>query len=460
MRRLIAVWLATVPWLAGAGLTESEVVESVRRHHPLLLAAMAGMEIAEGNYLEAQGRFDTTLRFGADSDSFGYYENRRADVSLEQPMAFQGMSAYGGYRVGDGTFAPYDGKLETRSLGEWRSGLKLPLFRNREIDGRRAGLEQARFGRAIAGLSVEQQRLVLLQAAISRYWLWVAAGQRLAATRNILEIAQKRQQLLEEGVREGQLPAIEATDNRRAILQRQASLIEAERWFQQAAIDLSLFLRDANGRTRVTRFEDVPLEFPANPEAAAIDLDAAIREAVRRRPEIARLRAQVDQTGVDLRLAQNAAKPAVDLFAGFTAESGTGPVRRGPREFKAGLAFEFPLQNRSARGKQSASEAKIRQLERQEVFLREQVEAEVRDAWSAVEAARARVDVLAGEVRVSRELEEAERSRFELGEGTLFILNLREQATLDAEVRRLAAQAEVQRARASYEFATGRLLDR
>jgi hypothetical protein len=63
-------------------------------------------------------------------------------------------------------------------------------------------------------------------------------------------------------------------------------------------------------------------------------------------------------------------------------------------------------------------------------------------------------------VRVSRELEEAERTRFEVGDGTLFMLNLREQATLDAAVREALAHADYQRARAAYEYATGALLFR
>ena len=46
----------------------------------------------------------------------------------------------GGWRVGDGKFAPYDGKLDTRSYGEWSGGLKLPLWRDRAIDPRRAEL--------------------------------------------------------------------------------------------------------------------------------------------------------------------------------------------------------------------------------------------------------------------------------------------------------------------------------
>ena len=78
---------------------------------------------------------------------------------------------------------------------------------------------------------------------------------------------------------------------------------------------------------------------------------------------------------------------------------------------------------------------------------------EVRDAASAVNAAFQRVQVIRDEVEVSRELEEAERTRFELGEGTLFILNLREIQTGEAAIREVLAHADYQRALAQYEQA-------
>lgn len=462
MRYALSFLLLSITLRAQSPVVHVEdVIESVRQRYPMLLAALADREIAQAEVLAAEGRFDVTLRSRLDSDSLGYYSNRRFDMWVEQPLSLHGMSVYSGYRVGDGEFAPYDGKLATRSLGEIRSGFKLPLLRDRAIDSRRADLEKARIGRKLADLSLDQQRLAVMQSAISRYWTWVALGRRLAVTRHVLEIAEARQRLLEEGVRAGQLPRIEAIDNERAILQRRSTAVEAERAFQQGSIELSLFYRNSAGAPIVPAVDQVPLHFPEPVAGASPDVEAGIREALQRRPEIDRLEAQSHQNDVDVRLARNAAKPAVDVVAGFVSESGVSPaVRRGPQEFKAGLSFDFPLRNRTALGKQAAAEAKARQFDIRLGFLRDQVAAEVRDAASAVAAARQRLDLLGDEVRVSRELEEAERTRFELGEGTLFMLNLREQATLDAAIREALAQADYQRARAGYEYATGSLLYR
>lgn len=438
-----------------------DVIESVRQHYPTLLTALLDVDIAEADVLAAQGRFDLTVRSRLDSDSLGYYSNRRFDTWIEQPLSFQGTSVYSGYRIGEGEFAPYDGKLATRPLGEIRSGLRLPLLRDRAIDTRRGELAKAQIGRKLADLSLDQQRLAVLQTAISRYWSWVALGRRLAVTRDVLQIAEARQKLLEDATREGQLPRFEAVDNQRAILQRRSAAVDADRAFQQSSIELSLFWRDAAGSPVVPTTEQLPVRFPEPSLDSLQELETDIQIALQRRPEVARLKAQADQNDIDLRLARNSARPVVDLNAGFISESGyDATVRRGPQEFKAGLSFEFTPRNRTARGKEAAAKAKARQIEIRMGFLRDQIRAEVQDAASAVSAARERLRLLGDEVRVSQELEAAERTRFEIGDGTLFMLNVREQATLDAAIREALAHADFERARAAYDYATGSLLFR
>ena len=62
------------------------------------------------------------------------------------------------------------------------------------------------------------------------------------------------------------------------------------------------------------------------------------------------------------------------------------------------------------------------------------------------------------EVEVALELASAERDRFDLGDSNLFTVNLREQAAVDAELRRVAASLDYQRALALYRQATAELL--
>ena len=80
---------------------------------------------------------------------------------------------------------------------------------------------------------------------------------------------------------------------------------------------------------------------------------------------------------------------------------------------------------------------------------------EVDDAISAWRRAAERGVAAAAEKRVAQELARLERTRFELGEGTLFFVNLREQAAFEAELRDREARADLQKAVVQHRAAIG-----
>jgi len=448
---------ATVVW-AQAPLRPEDLLESMERNYPPLLAALEERTIAEGELVQARGRFDLNLSVNADTDQFGYYENERVSVGVEQPLAWQGLTAFGGWRIGNGDFASYDGKLDTRSQGEWRGGWRLPLLRNRSVDDRRAGLQRAQIGQTLAERSIDQQRLLLRQLALRRYWDWVAAGERLRVAENILQVAVERDEALHEAAVLGQIAAIEARENERQILQRRAQIVDAQRGIELAAIDLSLFYRDADGVPKRPERTQLPSTLPPTVDVDDLQLAADLEEALRKRPEIARLLLQKEQAQIDIDIASNERLPVLDIALGFTTESGSGSVQRGPSEAKASIRFDLPFQRRAATGKLMAAEAKLSQLVQRERFARDQVEAEVRDAVSAVRTAHRRSTLAADEVTVALDLADAERERFRLGDSTLFVVNLREQAAVEAALRQIAATNDYLRARVAYDQATAKAL--
>jgi outer membrane protein TolC len=219
-----------------------------------------------------------------------------------------------------------------------------------------------------------------------------------------------------------------------------------------------LFYRDATGLPRIAQDAELP---PALPLTALLDEAQVIddlRSALTKRPEIASIAAQRAQARIDIDVASNQTRPSLDLGLGVTAEGGSGAVKRGPNEVKATLTYQVPWQRRVAEGKLQQASAKHSQLTQREMFARDQVTAEVRDAASAVRAAHERTLLAAREVSVALDLADAERERFRLGDSTLFVVNLREQAAVDAELRQVSANLDYLRATTIYEQVTAKLL--
>jgi outer membrane protein, heavy metal efflux system len=449
--------LQTQPRLEGA-LALEEVLLSVDKHYQPLRAALLDRAVADADLLSAEGRFDFSLKARYDNNALGFYRNNRIDFSVEQPTTVQGLSWYAGYDVSRGRYASYDGKLSTDQLGEVRAGLRLPLLRDRAIDTRRAELQKAQFGLRVADLGIAQQRLLIIQAATRRYWDWVAAGRRLAIASSLLELADQREKILEDSVALGALPQFEVLDNKRIILQRKNAQVEATRALENAAIELSLFYRDGAGVPRLAEARQLPPGFPDPTTLTPEQMERDILLALERRPELMRLIFQRRQLNVDEQLARNALLPNVDLFTEYNRLAGNRQVLRGPDEWRTGIVFDLPFQRRAARGRTANVEARTRQITEREGFLRDQITAEVRDAVSAVRNSFLRSDVLRDEVQATREVEGAERARYELGDSTLFVLNQRELATADAALREVSALNEYFRAYANYELAVAQAL--
>ncbi len=439
-------------------LTLEALLASVNRNFPPLRAALLERPLAEADLLNQEGRFDLSLKSRVDSQNFGFYQNERFEIAIEQPTQVWGATLYSGFGVSRGRYPDYDGKSLTNEAGQYRAGVRVPLARDRAIDSRRADLGKARVGLRLADLTIDQQRITILQTATRRYWDWVASSRRLLIANLLLEVANGRDTILKDAVAIGALPQFEQLDNQRIVLQRRNNVVEARRALENASIELSLYWRDDQGKPVIAGASAL---IPGFPDPAELTEEQALDDMIAaqsRRPDVLRYVFQRNQIEIDRKLARNQRLPGVDLYTEYYREAGDGLVKRGPNDLRVGLIFDLPLQRRQATSKLRSAEARLSQLAQREAFQKDQVAAEVRDSASAVKAAFERSGVATEELSITRQVEDAERLRFELGDSTLFVLNQREQATAEAAIKEANALADYFRAYAAYELAIAKAL--
>ena len=442
----------------SAPLRLEDVMASVERSYPALRAALRERDVADAELRTANGAFHPNLRTSVNVDPVGYYRAFRVSSEVVVPTPLWGSTFWAGWGYGDNHFPSYYGYNVTNAAGEVRVGGSVPLWRNGPIDRRRANVERAELGRTLASVSVEQQKIEITRTATLRYWDWVAAGQRREVAQSLLEIAVSRDAAIAARVTHGDVPQIERTDNSRAVVQRQGFVISAQRDVERAAIELSLFVRDERGDPMIVSALRLPSTLP---EPAALDSATVKRDgdhARGNRPDVRRFLLQSQQTEVERRFAANQLAPAIDLRVAGVADLGRNPdplnTSRERPELQLGLVVDIPLLNRANDGRVKAADATLTRLEDQRRLMQDRVGAEVADAVSALEAARQRVLVARREVALALELEAAERQRFDQGDSTLLIVNLREQATAESRVREVDAALDFQRALANYRAAT------
>ncbi|MFO0935557.1 MAG: TolC family protein [Gemmataceae bacterium] len=451
--------VAGSPPSIGGPLGLDEVLGSVERHYPLLRAVEQERLIAGGRLVSSMGAFDLNFNAGADGQGTTY-DNIRSNVGFSQNLPFGGVGMFAGYRNGYGDFTTYNLGQKTADGGEFRTGLTIPLLRDRSIDRTRATVQQAQIDLALAEPVTERQRLDYQRAAARTYWSWVAAGQRLKVAESLVKLAVERDEQLKARVEVGPIANIERIDNQQNIALRNGVVVQAQRAFQQVTIDLSLFLRDESGSPTLAGTDRLP-KFPEVQSLDPKEFDAALQTAFESRPEPRRLRLQRDKAMVDLRLALNQALPSMNAVVaasqdvGYGKSSLTGPNGLDRTSVSLGVAFQLPVQQRDARGKAMVAQAQLAQIEHQLRQIEDVVRSDVQDSFSAVERAYEFYQQAKKRVELARMVARAEREQLRLGRSDILRVTLREQAAFDAEVVEIGAQQDYFRSQAEFRAAQG-----
>ena len=461
-RILLAGLLTTLtpilPAFAEKTLGLEDILLSVRKQYPPLLAAWLQQDIANGKVRKAEGAFDPILSAALMTRPANYYSGLNGQVLLEQPLRNSGGSVYGGYRISSGFLADYDRKIRTADGGEAVLGVNLPLMRNRTFDDRRAAMTQAQLDRELANPAILRQYLNFLRASRISYYNWVAAGKRLAAAELILKVAKDRDAALGEQLKEGAIARIVKVDNRRLVVSRQIAVFNAKRSFEAASIALSLFHRDLKtGSTIMPTRDQLPDGFPPLLVFDELTLVNDRGRALFRRPEIRQIALLQAKAKVDQRLASNNLKPNLDLSVELNqALGGDLPSDIENTEITALVSFSVPIGRNEAKGRLEAINAHLAQLGKQKEFARESILADANDSFSALNAAYLALGQTSLNVELSEELEAAENDKLTNGASDLLALQIREQATFDARILEVDALNSYFKALADYHAAVAK----
>ena len=437
---------------ANGPLTLEQVLAASRQYQPQILEQLARVRVAEGRRLSVEGAFDTLFAADADWLATGFYNGRAIDTKVIQPLQGNGGNVYAGYRASGGRFPIYDDKLYTNQLGEFRAGAVISLLRDRIIDERRFNRTQAEGEIELADAERLLISIGVQSRALEAYNAWVLAGQRLRIFRGLLELAEDRQRGIQRAVDAGLRPRILLTENEQNILRRRSFVTQSEQALAIAANNLSLFWRDADGRPMLADASRLP---DALPRPLPLPVDP--RSGLLARPDLRTIEVRMNLARQRLALDRNQLLPRVDLAVEVSRDVGDigfGGRSREGTESRVGLTVRFPFQNRAARGRLMQTEAEIEAFRRRGQALSEQIVAQIDGIGINIDAATRLARLAEEEAARAREMAAAERRRFELGAADFFVVNLREEAAADAEVRRVDAAYRVIVAHAELAAAT------
>lgn len=320
-----------------------------------------------------------------------------------------------------------------------------------------------------------------IQRAVDQYWGVVQARENLNVLRRSLEQAEATYAQNKRALELGALPPLDIYRSESQVASRRVSVIQAEYDLKQLEDDLRRTIgADLDPSIRVL---DLDLTERAEPsgELLTMDSQAALAQAMQRRPELEAFRQQIANDDAGIRLAHNALQPDLSVGGAYSSAGnnvlqvpGVPPtVARGGLTdtfgqlagfdftgYTISLNLRLPIKNRAAEADLANSEIGKKRSLYQLRQTEQSITLETRNAVHDLEQAKLSM----GAARIARDLSqknlEAEQRKYELGAQTIFFVLDAQTQLAQSELSLLQANISYQRAVTALERATGQLLER
>jgi len=441
--------------MSGDSITIEQFLDLVLQANPTAISAELENDVASASLRNALGGFDPMFNL--------QYEYKTKDgtptanvlnTGLELPFStLFGPKFIAKYKRGEGTrISNVD---RTVGEGEASIGIKIPLLQGIFTDKRRASLAKASFMLDLAKANQREQQNDLLREASLAYWSWAEAYGQMDVAKAVLDLAIVRYKGIAERARRGEAAPIDSVEALLEVEKRRGDLLKAERKAESATIKLSVFLWNQDGTPKP--LTAMPTKLPPLPSISPFQIQNDKRIALVQRPEIGQIEFQQRSANIDLAFNSEFQRPFIELSAEAMQYKFS---TFGVNDYRLGLTVSQPLFFREANSNVQLAEIKVRRTELKRLEIERKILASIDDAVSAIERAKERVEVAEREVQYAYLVQEGERRKFQLGESTILILNLRERATAEAQNKLIEARADYLRAISDYLWATGRIQEK
>jgi outer membrane protein TolC len=350
-----------------------------------------------------------------------------------------------------------------------RSGLSIsfsqPLLKDFFTDAARSNLRLSRTNRDIAGTRLQESVVHTTAAVKAAYWNLVSARANVDARQASLRLAEELVRVNRAKVDVGQSPPIDLVSAEAEVASNQEQLIVAETSVKQAEDRLRLLIFDAADRD-VWNIQIEPVDSPPV-GTAAVDLEAAVSNALRNRADLERARKDTENAATAARLAGNQKLPDVRLNASYQANglggteilrsggfpgtiTGTGQVvsfgtildqlfRSDYPTWAVGVSVSYPVGESTEEANQARSRLEAQQAAQRVKSAEARVIQQVRDAGWKVEMNARRLETVRAVRELAEQRRDVEQKRFDVGMSTSFLVIQAQRDLAQARQNELAA---------------------
>ncbi len=442
-------------------LSPQQVMKIVKQFHPVAKQADIFVEKAKADITIAKGMFDPMLKNETAKKTFDgtdYYLYNRPELAI--PTWFGIEVSAGLEKLSGSRTSPEETQGETSYFG-----ISIPLAKNLLMDKRRAALQSAKIYRTASEAEKRNMLNNLLLDAMKSYWNWAQQYQVYKILTDAVTVNEKRMQLVRTAFQLGDRPAIDTIE---ALTQLQTfQLLQSQAWldFQNTGLDLSIYLWTVG-----TQPYNLPETIKPDADLQIINLNAAIIPDLNNllsvarinHPELVLYNYKLDVLSIEKKLKFQELLPEVNfkynqLGKGYNVlKTATGPLFEN--NFQYGLTLGIPLRLSQGRGEYRKAKLNITETQLQQSQKQLQIENKVKSYYNELVTLKSQIVLQEKAFKNYSDLQRGEEVRFQAGESSLFLINARENKTLEALQKLQELKAKFFKTENTLQWAAGNLL--
>jgi outer membrane protein TolC len=439
------------------GLTLRQVVETTLKNNVSIAVEEFNAKIREQDITDRKSEFDPTIslelstqeRSNQVSSAFASPDKSRNrdyvwDLSLNQKVVTGGDYEINFNNGRNRTNSNFAG-LNPQYSSELLFSATQPLLKNFGIDNNKRNIYIANNDLDISDFEFESKVIDTVTDAENIYWELVFSIEDLNVKKKSLLRAQDLEKRVRAQVEVGTVAPLDILQAQSEVASREELLLQAINLMQDNEDNLKNTLNidfaSPDGQKKVN-----PLDNPMIKLQKGIELDTAIKEALGNRPDYLARKTQLANENILAKYNENQVYPSLDLFGSLglngisgkavTLNQGTiqGTSRFGGGydetlsnlgsgdfyEWEVGLRMSYPLGNRSAKSRLTASRLQVAQTLLDIKNLEKKIVVEVREAIRQIKTEAKRIEATGIARKLAERKLDAEEKKFEVGLSTSF----------------------------------------
>lgn len=401
------------------------VLENIKHYlvpsNPFFYSAVGKESIYKERDRYYMGDLDSKLFLKYDKKDYPISDAEFLDTGVNKALE-NGMELTVAYRRAEGV--QETNNIKTGDEGEVRAGFKIPVVVLLEgMNERKLKIDSARLDKVKFNHESNNNLRILYFHIVSEYFKTLYFKSIVALQEELLLKAQERKSLIQERVKAGSLAKLAYLEAKQQTINRTQNVLSAK---NDHSIALENFLKYLN--VSKEEFEgEYSFSSLEETQHSEVSLEHYTQMAIANRPDLKAYSIEIQKVQLEQKQTNLLAYPKVDLSLqgvhDFQYENG----------FKVALDMDFPIERRKYDGKNIENKNNIKNLQMNKEKEILNIKTKLLNIVSSLAVLRDNLESSHEELELLEKLEEAEEKRYLVGLSNLFMLNMREMATLNVK---------------------------